>query len=111
MIENDQENFFVSESLKDVLDRDDLIQEYIDRQAETGEETILLGKIVQISLGESSFTVLIENEMVKTLLKNPETTFSFRFMDETWLLSASSLKIDFKPNGSIHATLTITGRR
>lgn len=111
MTENDQENFFASDSLKGILEKDDLIQSTIESQIKSGKETILVGKFVKLSLNELTFTVSSDNKMAKILLGNPHITFLFEYMDETWLLSSKSLMIESKKEGQLHLTLAIMGRR
>lgn len=110
MAENDQESFFMSESLKDILDKDDLLQAAIEEKAKSGDETVLLGKFSKLSLLDETLTVVTDQKTVKLLLQSPLTDFTYQFMDETWVLSASKLSVKQLSN-DFEITLAITGRR
>lgn len=110
MAENDQESFFMSESLKDILDKDDLLQAAIEEKAKSGNETVLLGKFSKLSLLDETLTVVTDQKTAKLLLQSPLTDFTYQFMDETWVLSASKLSVKQLSN-DFEITLAITGRR
>jgi len=108
--QNNEEGFFVSDSLKDILDRDDLLQISVETQAKSGEETSVPGKFLKLSLTEGTFTIITDRKMVKVLLQNPLTSFTHQFMDETWILSSANMQV--KQNvDDFEVTLSITGRR
>lgn len=110
MTEAEHESFFVSESLRDILDKDDLVESSIELQAKEESKTSLLGKFVKLSLAAGTMTVSVSSGMAKILLQNPMTEFHFSFMDEVWQLSSAGLEISSRQNGELHVTLAVTGR-
>ena len=110
MTEAEHESFFVSDSLRDNLDEDALLEASVELQAKENNETTLLGKFVKLSLSSDTLTASVSSAMAKVLLQNPMAEFHFSFMDEEWLLSSSNLEISSQQNGELHVTLAIRGR-
>jgi hypothetical protein len=109
-MQSDEEGFFVSDSLKDILDKEDLLQISIEEKAKVGDEVEVVGKFLKLSMSENTFAIVTDRKMVKVLLQNPLTEFTHQFMDETWLLSAASMGVKQLAN-DFEVTLAITGRR
>lgn len=103
------DSFFVSDILKDVIDESMLMNEEV--QIQQSGETEISGNFVSFSLAENEMTLDVSSKFAKFLLSNPDSLFTFSFMDETWCLSSKELKLRQEKEGKYFATLYIISRR
>lgn len=105
------DSFFVSDSLKDVIDEQMLIDVSVDMQVQEFGETDISGNFVALSLAEKLMTLEVNQKIVKSLLANPHASFTISFMNEIWILSSEDMKLKHEKEGKYHATLRIIDRR
>ena len=105
------DNFFVSDSLKDVLNAEMLTESSFNSQVQESGETPLSGNFVSLSLSEHKMILAVSQKVAKSLLRNPDTQFAISFMDEIWSLTSSEMKLRLDKEGTYHVTLSIIDRR
>ena len=105
------DSFFMSDSLKDVIDEQMLSDESFGTQVTNFDSAMLPADFVSFSLVENTMTVEVTQKIAKVLLSNPRNQFSFSFMEEMWFLSSERMKLRQEKEGKYHATLQIIDRR
>jgi len=104
------DNFFVSDSLKDIIDEQLLLDEVFKQQLNSSLPADLAGNFESIDLKLELMTLEISSSVAKALLSNADKVFTFSFMDEKWVLCASGMKLQQCKDGKFHATFKITDR-
>lgn len=104
------DNFFVSDSLKDIIDEQLLLDEFFKQQLDSSSSANLTGKFESVDLRLELMTLEISSKVAKVLLGNPDKVFTISFMDEKWVLSSEGMKLQQCKDGKFHATLKITDR-
>ena len=111
MNDNEGEVFFVSDVLKDILDKDALAENFMDSQVKSENEIEILGKFVDLSMKDSLMTLEVTPAMARILLFNDEKTYIFSFMNEVWKLNSLGMKLKQCENSKFKATICIVGRK
>ena len=104
MMTNEHDSFFVSESLKDILDEQAILESNFEINASEHQEVELLGTFVYMSLEKSQMKIEVTSKVAKVLLDNPDTTFLFDFMERKWRLFSDQLELSME-EGKMYATL------
>ena len=111
MSENSKESFFMSDSLKDIIDKESLADGIIEQQVREENEIEIHGKFLSMSMKESIITIEVSAKTAKALLFNDSKTYTFSFMDEVWLLNSLGMSLHRLENGAFKVTLFIEGRK
>ena len=105
------ESFFVSDSLKDLIDEQLLMDEEFKKQLDTASNIDIAGKFVSVELDKNLMTLEVNQKIAKALLANSQASFVFSFMEENWFLSPHDMKLHQDKDGKYYATLQITDRQ
>lgn len=111
MNDSPQDSFFVSESLKDILDQEALIESSMELLAKNQNEIELLGSFMSIDMKHSSMSLEVSSKVAKVLLFNTENTYTFPFMEHVWLLNSEGMRLEQRESGKFKATLNIEGKK
>ena len=102
-----QESFFVSESLRDVLDAQIASGELQDPGAQEHDAIRLFGTFVSLSQENDRMTVEVNSSIAKSLLFNSASGFVFKFMDKDWHMWPKVLFMEQKKEGKFHVRLLV----
>ena len=105
------DNFFVSDSLKDVIDEQLLMDEEFKKQLSDSSTVGISGKFVSVELSKNLMTLEVTQKIAKAMLGNFHTSFVFSFMEEEWTLSSEGMKLHQDKDGKYYATLQVIDRQ
>lgn len=111
MDEVSSDNFFFSESLKDILDQQVLLENAINEMIKQEGAVEIVGNFISMSMKDNTMILEISPKVAKFLLTNNNETYAFSFMDEMWILKASNLSLEKFDGEKFKATLDIEARK
>lgn len=111
MDEISPDNFFFSESLKDVLNQQIFLENAINEMIKQEGAVEIVGNFVSMSMKDNTMTLEVSPKVAKFLLTNIDETYAFSFMEEMWMLKASNLSLEKFESEKFKATLNIEARK
>jgi hypothetical protein len=112
MNEASSENFFFSDSLKDLIDQQSILNESIIETMKDEGAVKVVGKFLSRSMKDDTMSLEVSSKIAKFLLMNPKEVYAFAFMDDVWLLNSKGIFLEQCSDGEkFKATLSIEGRQ